>query len=127
MFGCSGKGGLDNTWAFNPAQKSWRKLPVPKDRPTHRVAAAFVAPNPTVIYMFGGLTGAEIGHSADDWFNELWRYDVAENAWSRAYVPGYAPEPRLTTSTFNKGWAYFHGGEGHGRRFFSDLWSLGIP
>jgi hypothetical protein len=56
VFGCSWKGGLDNVWTFNPAQKSWRKLPVPSERPTHRVAAAFLAPSPAAIYMFGGLT-----------------------------------------------------------------------
>ena len=111
---------LGDTWLFDLAAGIWEQAAGagPEPRFGHAVA---VDQEARALYLFGGQAGAAF-------YNDVWRFDLEEGAWSRLETDaGAAPAPRYGTSAVLDGEGHLlvsHGFTDAGR--FDDTWSLDL-
>jgi hypothetical protein len=81
---------LDDFWKYDISANTWTELTPSGTKPSARQRYAMVADtNGGYLYLFGGFD------STLKYKNDLWRYDIAGNAWTElATFTGQAPTPR---------------------------------
>ena len=112
----------DETWVLDlAAQPVWRRIdpagPKPGARIEH-VAVRDVARDRLVV--FGGRAGAT-------WYDDLWAFDLAHDAWSPLETKGEKPEALETRGVYDpvRDRVLFFGGHRRGREL-GDLWQLSL-
>ena len=111
---------LGDTWLFSRTRETWELVdsPGPAPRFGHAVATD---QERELLYLFGGQAGA-------DFFNDLWRLDMARGAWTQVGDgSGIAVSPRYGTSlvlTDDGTLVVSHGFTFEGR--FDDTWAHDI-
>ncbi|MGC9030157.1 MAG: Kelch repeat-containing protein [Desulfomonilaceae bacterium] len=109
---------------FDPAALSWTNI-IPNNYPTiYQRSSGAYDPVSHCFWLFGGDTTAGQGASVS---NELWRYDIAANAWTRKGLSG-GPDPRARMSVIyeHSHALLMYGGVDASGAFRSDLWRYDI-
>ncbi len=117
--GVTGKGDVNDTWAYDPATNVWTELHPMGDLPQPRRGHSMVFDRTSgKIVMFGGTVGYR-------GVNDTWTYDSAANQWTEALPEGQLPPPRSNqamASDSASGSVIMFGGWGEGVRVLSDMW-----
>jgi hypothetical protein len=112
---------LGDTWVFELAEQTWRRLDVAG--PSPRFGQAMAADQAAgVLYLFGGQD------NAPTFFDDAWRYELATDEWSEIDT-GDGPRPAArygTSAVLDDAGALLisHGFTFEGR--FDDTWSLDL-
>lgn len=120
MYGGQRSGPLDDIWAFNLTAHTWSELTQAAERPEGRYFAAGVydVRNHRML-VFGGNRGA-LGRT-----NEVWSFDLTENAWNQVEAAGTQPADRDGAAA-----VYIEAEDrvivfgGRGSTLLDDVWSL---
>lgn len=101
--------------AYNTEQKMWTQLPSLGQIPQARSGAKGVAYN-RALFIFGGYTKKD-----GTYFNDLHRYDLETNYWTKIFTSGEMPSPRTdhTAVLYENSMYVFAGYDGKNR--FNDL------
>jgi hypothetical protein len=96
---------------------AWRQLSVPAGPEAREDHTWTLAPQERAAYLFGGRDGSTV-------FDDLWRYDLATNAWSRLQPSGPGPAARFGhTGSWVDGVGLVVWSGQAGSSFFADLWA----
>jgi N-acetylneuraminic acid mutarotase len=112
---------LNDTWAYDPAAKTWTDLK-PSGTPPPPSGAGTMAydPNGRRFIVFGG-----IGDTGEP-LNETWAYDPAKNVWTNLRPKGVLPSPR-SSHTFARdetsGRLVLFGGQDVTATVLDDTWT----
>ena len=85
--GRDGTTSFDDTWAFDLAAETWTQL-APSATPPARFGHEAAWVEEIGLVVFAGQA------DADSFFNDLWAYDPAANAWAELPAAGALPTPR---------------------------------
>jgi len=103
----------DDLWAYSLASDAWTLLAPPGERPLARFGHNAAWVEGTGLVVFAGQAGA-------DFFNDLWAYDPASNAWRSLPASGSLPVSRYgscaTVGPDGRLWIS-HGFTSEGQRF----------
>ena len=132
---------LNDVWQLDLRTREWRLLhggggdhrSVPPGRCAHHAWLV----GPQALYVFGGdaVTGVDDDQWGDavQYFNDVWRFDLAACSWTRVRVPGDVPSPRSGhVGVVHKGALHVHGGElpmtpTYMARYSSSMFALHFP
>jgi N-acetylneuraminic acid mutarotase len=106
-----------DTWVYAVADQTWTPVEGAAPAPRFGQAVTVDAAN-RALYLFGGQAG-------EDFFNDVWRFDLDTLAWSEIAASDARPTPRYGTSAVLDGDGNIlvsHGFTFEGR--FDDTWSL---
>jgi hypothetical protein len=107
-----------DTWVYTPADNTWTQVEGAAPSPRFGQAVAVDAAN-RALYLFGGQADGAT------FFNDTWRLDLDDLAWSEIPTGDVRPSPRYGTSAVLDGDGNIlvsHGFTFEGR--FDDTWSL---
>jgi hypothetical protein len=98
---------------------AWSEVPISGQAPDPREDHTWtVDGDGASAWLFGGRDGGDV-------FGDLWRYDLASDAWERVEVKGDSPSPRFGhTATWVPGIGLVVWSGQAGSAFFNDLWAF---
>ncbi|XP_067662212.1 multiple epidermal growth factor-like domains protein 8 [Haliotis asinina] len=85
---------LNDMWVFDINLSKWKSiiLPISEEEPSGRYFhAAACIPKRKIIYVFGGFVMDRNRHGLLKTTNELWKFTLESNIWSKEEVPNYVP------------------------------------
>ena len=119
---------LNDLWKYDVTNNTWTQLISNGafGSPSARASSAVWTDNNNNIYLFGGFAG----YIQTLQYNDLWRYSILDNTWTKIKDNGVlgSPSPRFQSVQWNDslGNGYIYGGRAIGGGLLNDLWKYNI-